>query len=77
VVETSPLKVTEEKSLAIVKVDTEDTPKKKKEVEHLIAEEKMISGGIRYIDFKNLFSFTIGIGGFILFFIFQSISAFF
>lgn len=50
---------------------------KKKEPENLIAEEKTISGGIRYKDFKELFSFTIGIGGFLLFFVFQIISAIF
>lgn len=52
------------------------TPKQKKEPENLIAEEKIISGGIRYKDFKDLFSFTIGVGGFFLFFLFQMISAF-
>lgn len=80
VAEASPTKVKENKVLAIEQENgdkpDEETPKKKKEPENLIAEEKTISGGIRYRDFKNLFSFTIGIPGFFLFFVFQLTSAF-
>jgi len=80
VAEASPTKVKENKVLAIKQENgdkpEEETPKKKKEPENLIAEETTISGGIRYIDFKNLFSFTIGIPGFFLFFVFQLTSAF-
>jgi hypothetical protein len=75
--EASPTKVKENKVLAIEPEKSEkkdeETPEKKKEPESLIAEEKTISGGIRYADFKNLFSFTIG---FFLFFVFQFTSAF-
>ena len=81
VADASPTKVKENKVMAIeqenvVKPAEDETPKKKKEPESLIAEEKTISGGIRYRDFKNLFSFTIGIPGFFLFFVFQLTSAF-
>ena len=89
VADASPTKVKEDNELAKVlaiereksekvksEMDNEETPKKKKEPESLIAEEKTISGGIRYTDFKNLFSFTIGIPGFFLFFVFQLTSAF-
>ena len=56
-------------STAIVK-DEKALPKEKKEVENLIVAEEKLKGGISYGDFKNLFSFTIGMGGFFLFYFF-------